>query len=74
MNDEPVVGSAYLPNTRLDEGSYKTWICLDEEEYFTDIEDDTLHYKAVVDPDADDGPAAPFAPAASSASRSRHRT
>jgi hypothetical protein len=51
VNDEPMVGDATLTNTRLDEGSFKTWINLEDEEYFTDIENDLLHYKAVVDPD-----------------------
>jgi len=51
VNDEPVVGDTYLTNTRLNEESTKTWLCLDDATYFTDIEDDELFYKAVIDPE-----------------------
>ncbi len=51
VNDEPVLGDVYVPNAKLNEDSFMTWVKLDSAKYFTDIEGDELFYKAEVDPD-----------------------
>jgi hypothetical protein len=52
VNDPPQIGSDYLQNQLMNEGETKiVETSLDDKEYFTDIEDNTLYYKGVVDPD-----------------------
>lgn len=50
VNDEPVEGEAELPDVEMDEGAEKFSVDLDMGEYFTDVDSETLYYKAVVDP------------------------
>jgi hypothetical protein len=52
INDPPQIGSDYLQNQLMNEGETKiVETSLDDKEYFTDIEANTLYYKGVVDPD-----------------------
>jgi hypothetical protein len=52
VNDPPQIGSDYLQNQLMNEGETKiVETSLDDKEYFTDIEDNTLYYKGVIDPD-----------------------
>ena len=49
MNDEPYA-SQDIPDIVMEEGTTDSSVVLNSQPYFSDIEFDTLHYSAVVDP------------------------